>query len=51
MTTRGEHTRGMTLIDERQLKERPAPNCTVQTRVDADAGFEIVIEAIRHFSR
>ena len=27
--THGELTRGMTVIDRRDLKERPAPNCTV----------------------
>jgi len=49
--TQGEHTRGMTLIDQRRLLERPAPNCTLQTAVDADAGFDVIIAAIAHFSR
>jgi inosine-uridine nucleoside N-ribohydrolase len=48
--TQGEHTRGMTLIDQRLLLERAAPNCTLQTGVDADAGFDVVIDAIAHFS-
>ena len=35
--TRGEHTVGVTVIDERHLLERPAANCRVLTSVDADA--------------
>jgi inosine-uridine nucleoside N-ribohydrolase len=49
--THGDHTRGMTLIDQRHLLDRASPNCTVQTAVDADRGFDVVVEAIRHFSR
>ena len=49
--TQGEHTRGMTVVDQRDLIERPAPNCTILTSVDAKAGFDVVIEAIAHFSR
>ncbi len=48
--TLGEHTRGMTVIDERLLRERPAPNCEVLAGVDDAAAFEIVVEAITHFS-
>jgi inosine-uridine nucleoside N-ribohydrolase len=44
--TRGELTRGMTVIDERRLRERPAPNCDVLTRVDDDAAFEVVLAAV-----
>ena len=44
--TRGEHTRGMTVIDRRDLKERPAPNCTVLERVDADAAWQVVLQSI-----
>lgn len=44
--TRGEHTAGMTVIDERALVERSTPNCDVLVDVDADAAFDIVIEAI-----
>jgi inosine-uridine nucleoside N-ribohydrolase len=47
----GEHTRGMTMIDQRNLREVPEPNCEVQTAVDADAGFAVITEAIAHFSR
>jgi inosine-uridine nucleoside N-ribohydrolase len=46
----GEHTRGMTMIDQRNLREVPDPNCDVQTDVDADAGFAVITEAIAHFS-
>jgi inosine-uridine nucleoside N-ribohydrolase len=48
--TQGEHTRGMTLIDQRHLRDRPPPNCTLQTGIDADAGIDVVIEAIASFS-
>ena len=44
--TAGEFTRGMTVIDQRRLVERPAPNCDVLTHVDADAAFEVIIDAI-----
>ncbi|MEK7424045.1 MAG: nucleoside hydrolase [Actinomycetota bacterium] len=49
--TAGVHTRGMTVIDNRRLLERSAPNCTITESVDADAGFEIITESIAHFSR
>lgn len=49
--TRGRHTRGMTVIDQRRLLERPTSNCTVVDRIDADAGFAVIDEAIAHFSR
>lgn len=45
--TVGEHTAGMTVIDERTLIERAAPNCEVLVDVDADAAFAVVIDAIR----
>lgn len=48
--TQGEHTRGMTLIDQRALLDRPAPNCTVLTSIDADAAFDAIVGAIDHFS-
>jgi len=49
--TAGEHTRGMTVIDQRSLVDRPEPNCDRLTRVDSDAAWDIVTEAIGHFSR
>lgn len=47
----GEHTRGMTIIDQRTLIDRPAANCTVLTDVDADAAWAITVDAIRAGSR
>jgi inosine-uridine nucleoside N-ribohydrolase len=44
--TAGNHTRGMTVIDRRTLKDRPAPNCDVLTRIDADAAWDVIVEAI-----
>jgi inosine-uridine nucleoside N-ribohydrolase len=49
--TTGTMTRGMTVIDERTLRDRPAPNCDVLTGVDADAAFDEVGAAISAFSR
>lgn len=48
--TRGEHTAGMTVIDERRLLERSTPNCRMLTHVDADAGFALILDAIARFS-
>jgi len=44
--THGELTRGMTVIDRRGLIERPPPNCTVLERVDADAAWNLIVEAV-----
>lgn len=49
--THGELTMGMTLIDQRGLIEREAPNCTVQWDVDADAAFDEIVAAIAAFSK
>jgi inosine-uridine nucleoside N-ribohydrolase len=48
--TVGEHTRGMTVIDQRTLIDRPDPNCDRLTTVDSDAAWSVVTEAIAHFS-
>jgi inosine-uridine nucleoside N-ribohydrolase len=48
--TAGQHTRGMTVIDQRTLIERPEPNCDRLTGVDSDAAWGVVTEAIAHFS-
>lgn len=48
--TRGEHTAGMTVIDERHLLERSDPNCRVLTHVDADAAFAVILDAVGRFS-
>ena len=47
---RGEHTRGMTLIDKRQYKTPVTPNCDVVWNVDAVTAFDVLIEAIHHFA-
>jgi inosine-uridine nucleoside N-ribohydrolase len=47
----GELTRGMTVIDQRRLVDRPAPNTEVLVDVDADAAFGLILEAIAHFSQ
>ncbi len=49
--TRGEHTRGMTVIDQRAITDRPAPNCDVLNGVDDDAAFDLLVDAIAFFSR
>lgn len=48
--TAGIHTRGMTLIDERDLREVNSANCEVLTSVDAGAAFSLLTESIAHFS-
>ena len=48
--TRGEHTRGMTVIDQRTVTSRPAPNCDVLTTVDHDAVFDLLVAAIARYS-
>jgi inosine-uridine nucleoside N-ribohydrolase len=42
----GVHTRGMTVVDQRQLRERPAPNVEVLTAVDDAAAFDVLLDAI-----
>ena len=49
--TQGEYTRGMTVIDERAITARSAPNCDVLISVDHDAAFDLLIAAIAHFTR
>ena len=44
--TRGEHTAGMTVIDRRDIKDRRAPNVHVLDRVDADAAWQCVLDAL-----
>lgn len=48
--TAGTHTRGMTVIDERRLRERPAPNVELLTAVDGEAAFAVLVDAIAAFS-
>jgi inosine-uridine nucleoside N-ribohydrolase len=49
--TRGELTRGMTVIDQRTITARAAPNCDMLVQVDAHAAWDVVLEAISSFSR
>lgn len=44
--TQGLHTAGMTVIDERHLRERPPPNCEILVGVDDDAAFDLIAAAI-----
>jgi inosine-uridine nucleoside N-ribohydrolase len=47
--TAGEHTRGMTVVDQRSLVELPPANTDVLMTVDADAAFEVIIDAVASF--
>jgi inosine-uridine nucleoside N-ribohydrolase len=49
--THGTRTAGMTLFDDRDLKEVPDPNCDVLTGIDADAAWQVLVESIAYFSR
>jgi inosine-uridine nucleoside N-ribohydrolase len=48
--TGGGLTRGMTVIDQRTLIDRPPGNCDVVTDVDADGAWNVVAEAVEAFS-
>ena len=45
--TTGELTRGMTVIDRRDLREVPPANCDVLTSVDADGAFGVIVDSLR----
>ncbi len=49
--TQGRLTAGMTVIDQRDLKEVPDPNCDLLVGVEADAAWQVVVDSIAHFSR
>ncbi len=49
--TRGQLTRGMTVIDRRTLVERPPPTCEVLEHVAADDAFGVILDAVASFSR
>lgn len=49
--TVGTRTRGMTVIDQRDLLEVPGANCELQVDLDADAAWDVVVESIAAFSR
>lgn len=48
--TRGEHTIGMTVIDQRHLLERSSPNCRMLTTVNAEVAFAALLDAVASFS-
>lgn len=48
--TSGQFTRDMTLIDQRGIRRRSEPNCTVQWDVDDGAAFDAIVEAVAAFS-
>ena len=49
--TQGLLTAGMTVIDQRDLKEVPDPNCDLLVGIEADAAWQVVVDSIAHFSR
>ena len=49
--TSGVYSRGMTIIDQRELLERQPPNCDVLWDVDDEAAFAVIVEAIGYFSK
>jgi inosine-uridine nucleoside N-ribohydrolase len=48
--TKGEHTRGMTVIDRRHVLDRASPNCTVLTDVDDEVAFDLIVDAVARYS-
>jgi inosine-uridine nucleoside N-ribohydrolase len=44
--TRGRYTSGMTVIDRRDISDREAPNVKVLERVDDEAAWSIVVDAL-----
>ncbi len=48
--TKGEHTRGMTVIDHRIIRPRPEPNTTVLEAVDAAGAWTAILDAVRAYS-
>jgi len=46
--TSGALTRGMTVIDRRTLLERLEPNTDVLEGIDADAAWQIIVDAVAH---
>ena len=47
--TAGRLTRGMTVVDRRTALDRPAANCDVLERIDADAAWAVIVEAIASY--
>jgi inosine-uridine nucleoside N-ribohydrolase len=49
--TRGEHTRGMTVVDHRQTTWVKPPNVKVAETIDVEAAKAVLHEGLREFSR
>jgi inosine-uridine nucleoside N-ribohydrolase len=47
----GSLTRGMTVIDERDVVDQPPATCDVLTHVDHGAAFGVIVDAITAFAR
>jgi inosine-uridine nucleoside N-ribohydrolase len=47
--TTGTFTRGMTVVDQRPLREPPAPNCHVLFDVDAAAVWDVIADALASY--
>lgn len=47
--TEGRRTAGMTVIDRRDLRAVPTTNCDVLLDIDADAAWDVIVEAIAAF--
>ena len=47
----GGLTRGMTVIDRRTVTDRPTANCEVLVGVDDERVFDLLVDALAHFSR
>ena len=45
----GAHTRGMTLADRRNHRVKGEPNVELLTRIDADAGIELLIDTVASY--
>jgi hypothetical protein len=41
----------MTMIDQRGLIERLNPNCEVVWDVEAEKAFDVIVQAIGHYSK
>ena len=44
--TKGELTRGMTVVDERMTRQRHPPTANVAYRIESDAAMELVVDAL-----
>lgn len=47
----GRHTRGMTVVDQRNHRARGEPNVEVLTRIDADGAIELLVDTIASYRK